>query len=48
MVWMVQTTAMNRNAGSSAQKAIPKSRSTPDQATVGSPTQGAFLMRSKS
>ena len=48
MVWMVQTTAMNRNPGSSAQKATPKSRSTPDQAASGSPTQGAFLMRSKS
>ena len=41
MVWIVQTTAMNRNAGSSVQKAAPKSRSIPGHAELGKPIHGA-------
>ena len=44
-VWMVQTTVMNRNAGSSAQKAAPNSRSMPGHTGLGKPIQGALATR---
>ena len=48
MVRMVLIAATSRNAGTSAQNAGPKSRSSPGQSAPGRPIQGAAATRSKS
>ena len=45
IVWIVQTTPMNRNAGSSPQKAGPKSRARPGHSIPGKPIQEASATR---